>query len=225
MKIQNLFVKTKLFLNLEILKKEKDISKLEFQKLVLENKKLCEKVLSLEKCMVDYNDLKEKKSSYSSSSETLSRDCFKRVKTKNANIGRGEDEKEKKVPSGIRAPDSFISAKEAANFEEWTRNRRKIDVGHRVDLNDMQGMEAIPNLFDAIWWTLLLTVNELYYTEMIYEFYANLHKGRVERVDNIPHQWVLSRIGGRNIAFDDRLLNTILETPQGDMRFYTKNKK
>ncbi|KAI5671132.1 hypothetical protein M9H77_11496 [Catharanthus roseus] len=29
-------------------------------------------------------------------------------------------------------------AKEAANFEEWTRNRRKITVGHRVDLNDMQ---------------------------------------------------------------------------------------
>ncbi|KAI5672742.1 hypothetical protein M9H77_13106 [Catharanthus roseus] len=49
-----------LFESLEILKKEKDFSKLEFQKLALENKKLCEKVLSLEKCMVDYNDLKKK---------------------------------------------------------------------------------------------------------------------------------------------------------------------
>ncbi|KAI5653178.1 hypothetical protein M9H77_30365 [Catharanthus roseus] len=46
--------------SLEVLKKEKDFSKLEFQKLVLENKNLCEKVLSLEKCMVDYNDLKKK---------------------------------------------------------------------------------------------------------------------------------------------------------------------
>ncbi|KAI5667024.1 hypothetical protein M9H77_16877 [Catharanthus roseus] len=35
---------------------------------------------------------------------------------------------------------------------------------------------------------------------------------------------VLSRIGGRNIAFDDRLLNTILDTPQDGMGFYTKNK-
>ncbi|KAI5666980.1 hypothetical protein M9H77_16833 [Catharanthus roseus] len=102
-----------------------------------------------------------------------------------------------------RIPDRFISVKEAANFEEWTRNRRKIAPGHRVDLNDVQGMQAVPNLFEMIGWTSLLTVNELYYVEMIYEFYANLHKGRIERVDNIPHQWVLTRIGGREIAFDD----------------------
>ncbi|KAI5654219.1 hypothetical protein M9H77_31406 [Catharanthus roseus] len=49
-----------LFESLEVLKKEKDFSKLEFQKLILENKNLCEKVLSLEKCVVDYNDLKKK---------------------------------------------------------------------------------------------------------------------------------------------------------------------
>ncbi|KAI5665956.1 hypothetical protein M9H77_15809 [Catharanthus roseus] len=89
----------------------------------------------------------------------------------------------------------------------------------------MQGMEAIPHLFELIGWIPLLIVNELYYVEMIYEFYANLHKGRIERVDNIPHQWVLTRIGGRDIAFDDRLLNENLETPQDDIRFYTKNKK
>ncbi|KAI5658101.1 hypothetical protein M9H77_26894 [Catharanthus roseus] len=106
-----------------------------------------------------------------------------------------------------RAPDRFISVKEAANFEEWTRNRRKIAPGHRVDLSDMQGMEAIPTLFDMIGWVPLLTINELYYPKMIYEFYANLHKGIIERVENIPHQWVLSRIGGRDIAFDDRRMN------------------
>ncbi|KAI5669086.1 hypothetical protein M9H77_18939 [Catharanthus roseus] len=60
---------------------------------------------------------------------------------------------------------------------------------------------------------------------MIYEFYANLYKGRVERVDNVPYQWVLTRIECRDIAFDDRLLNHILETPQDGIRFYTKNKK
>ncbi|KAI5671639.1 hypothetical protein M9H77_12003 [Catharanthus roseus] len=46
--------------SLEVLKKEKDFLNLEFQKFVLENKNLCEKVLSLEKCMEDYNDLKKK---------------------------------------------------------------------------------------------------------------------------------------------------------------------
>ncbi|KAI5661831.1 hypothetical protein M9H77_21154 [Catharanthus roseus] len=46
--------------SLEVLKNEKDFSNKEFQKLVIENKSLCEKVPSLEKCMVDYDDLKKK---------------------------------------------------------------------------------------------------------------------------------------------------------------------
>ncbi|KAI5680268.1 hypothetical protein M9H77_01495 [Catharanthus roseus] len=143
------------------------------------------------------------------------------VKTKNANVGHGQNPEEggirrgkgkaKRVPSGgrvqeVRALDRFISVKEAANFKTWTRNRRKIAPGHQVDLNDMQG--AIPHLFELIGWIPLLIVNDMYYVEMIYEFYANLHKGRIERVDDIPHQWVLSRIGGRDVAFDDRLLIT-----------------
>ncbi|KAI5653179.1 hypothetical protein M9H77_30366 [Catharanthus roseus] len=73
-------------------------------------------------------------------------------------------------------------------------------------------MEIIPNLFNNIGWVSLLTVDELYYLEMIYEFYTNLHKGRAEKDGNITRQWVLSRIGGRDITFDYRL-------------FYTKNKK
>ncbi|KAI5664456.1 hypothetical protein M9H77_23779 [Catharanthus roseus] len=162
------------------------------------------------------------------------------VKTKNAQVGQGQNPEEggtsrgkgkgKRVPSvtgvsAARASERFISVKEAARFEEWTRNRRKIASGHRVYLNDMQGMEAIPHLFELIGWIPLLIVNELYYVEMIYEFYANLHKERIERVDNIPYQWVLTRIEGRDIAFDDRLLNEILETLQDGIRFYTKNKK
>ncbi|KAI5675923.1 hypothetical protein M9H77_06873 [Catharanthus roseus] len=105
------------------------------------------------------------------------------------------------------------------------KEQKKIAPGHRVDLSDMQGMEAISTLFDMIGWGPLLTVNELYYPEMIYEFYVNLHKGRIEIIENIHHQWVVSRIGGRDIAFYDRPLNTIIETPQDGIRFYTKNKR
>ncbi|KAI5653522.1 hypothetical protein M9H77_30709 [Catharanthus roseus] len=158
------------------------------------------------------------------------------VKTKNAQVGQGQNPKGgtsrgkgkgKKVPSGTgvsttRASERFISVKEAARFEEWTRNRRKISPGHRVDLHDMQGIEAIPHLFEIIGWIPLLIVNELYYVDMIYEFYANLHKGRIERVDNVPHQWILTRIGGRDIVFDDRLLNEILDTPQDEHMLATQ---
>ncbi|KAI5670788.1 hypothetical protein M9H77_11152 [Catharanthus roseus] len=56
-------------------------------------------------------------------------------------------------------------------------------------------------------------------------FKRHTREGRVERVDNVPHQWVLTRIGDRDIAFDNKLLNHILETPQDGIRFYTKNKK
>ncbi|KAI5676609.1 hypothetical protein M9H77_07559 [Catharanthus roseus] len=157
------------------------------------------------------------------------------VKTKNANVGRGENVEEggssrgrgkgKRVPSGVRAPDRFISIKEIGNLEEWKRKRRKVAPSYKVDLNDMEGMEIIPNLFNNIVWVSLFIVHELYYPELIYEFYTNLHKGRAEKVGNITHQWVLSRIGGRDIAFDDRLLNNILETPEDGIRFYTKDKK
>ncbi|KAI5652395.1 hypothetical protein M9H77_29582 [Catharanthus roseus] len=87
--------------------------------------------------------------------------------------------------------------------------------GHRVDLSDMED----------IGWGLLLTVNELFYSEMINEFYANLYKGRVQKQGNITYQWVTSRVGGRDISFDDRMLNTILGILENDIRFYTKNNK
>ncbi|KAI5652890.1 hypothetical protein M9H77_30077 [Catharanthus roseus] len=34
-----------------------------------------------------------------------------------------------------------------------------------------------------------------------------------------------SRVGGRDISFNDRMLNTILGTPENGIRFYTKNKR
>ncbi|KAI5672174.1 hypothetical protein M9H77_12538 [Catharanthus roseus] len=127
------------------------------------------------------------------------------VKVNNANVGRGENVEEggssrgrtgkgKKVASRVMAPESFISVKEAANFEEWTRKRRKIALGHRVDLFDMEGIEIILNLFNDIGWGPLLTVDELFFPEMIYELYANLHKGRIQMHKNITHQYVTSRI-------------------------------
>ncbi|KAI5653197.1 hypothetical protein M9H77_30384 [Catharanthus roseus] len=69
------------------------------------------------------------------------------VKVKNANVereenyeggssrgGRTRKGKEKIVATEVRLPERFISIKEAANFKEWTRKRRKIATGHRVDL-------------------------------------------------------------------------------------------
>ncbi|KAI5675732.1 hypothetical protein M9H77_06682 [Catharanthus roseus] len=148
------------------------------------------------------------------------------VKVKNENVGKGENYEEqrsrkggrtgkgkgKKVANEIRLLERFISVKVDANFEEWARKMRKIALGHRVNLSDTKGMEIIPNIFENIGWGPLLTVNELYYLEMIYEFYANLHKGRVQKQVNITYQRVTSRVGGRDISFDDRI-------------FYTKNKK
>ncbi|KAI5654981.1 hypothetical protein M9H77_32168 [Catharanthus roseus] len=181
----------------------------DFQKLVLENKNLCEKISFLEKCLNDYDVLKKKVSDLTLCVEkfTTGKENFEKLlgsqrSPYDKNVGKGQNPEEggtsrgkgkgKRVPSGTgasaaRVSERFISVKEAASFEEWTRNRRKIAPGHRVDLHDMQGIEAIPHLFEIIGWLPLLIVNELYYVDMIYEFYANLHKGRIERVDNVPH--------------------------------------
>ncbi|KAI5649902.1 hypothetical protein M9H77_35907 [Catharanthus roseus] len=43
----------------------------------------------------------------------------------------GTFNKSSKVPSRVKAPERFISMKDAANFEEWTRKRRKIAPDHR----------------------------------------------------------------------------------------------
>ncbi|KAI5652823.1 hypothetical protein M9H77_30010 [Catharanthus roseus] len=94
----------------------------------------------------------------------------------------GRTGKGKRVATGVRAPERFVSIKEAANFEEWTRRRGKSAPGHGVNLSDMEGMETIPNLFEDIGWGPLLTVYELFYLEMTCEFYVNLHKGRVQKV-------------------------------------------
>ncbi|KAI5676327.1 hypothetical protein M9H77_07277 [Catharanthus roseus] len=93
--------------------------------------------------------------------------------SKGRRTGKG---KGKRVATEVRLLERFISIKEAANFEEWTRKKRKIAPGHKVDLSNME-------------------INELYYSEMIYEFYANLHKGRVQKQGNITYQWVTSRVG------------------------------
>ncbi|KAI5680967.1 hypothetical protein M9H77_02194 [Catharanthus roseus] len=125
------------------------------------------------------------------------------VKVKNANVGRDRQ------------------VKVAPNYEDWTKKKRKIAPGHQVDLSDMGGIEIIPALFQDIGWGSLLIVNELFYPMMLYEFYANLQRGRIQTSGDV----VTSRVNGKNISFDDRLLNSILGTPKDGMLFYTKSKK
>ncbi|KAI5681458.1 hypothetical protein M9H77_02686 [Catharanthus roseus] len=149
------------------------------------------------------------------------------VKTKNANVGRegygeeggssrgGKKGKGKQVARSETPLDKFILVQAAANYEDWTKKKRKIAPGHRVDLSDIGGMEIIPALFQDIGWGSLLMINELFYPMMLYEFYANLQRGRTQTGWNV----VNSRVNGKNTAFDDRLLNSILETPEDGMHF------
>ncbi|KAI5668056.1 hypothetical protein M9H77_17909 [Catharanthus roseus] len=154
------------------------------------------------------------------------------VKAKNANVvreghgeaggssGGGKTGKGKQVARSETPLDKFILVQATANYEDWTQKKRKIAPGHRVDLSDMGGMEIILAPFQDIGWGSLLIVNELFYHMMLYEFYAN-QRGRAQSGGNVD----TSRVKGKNIDFDDRLLNSILETPEDGMRFYTKNKK
>ncbi|KAI5671446.1 hypothetical protein M9H77_11810 [Catharanthus roseus] len=115
-------------------------------------KLLCSQRSSFDKSGIGYNhtNTSYKQTRFVKTSSSLSHLCctYCEKNAKNANIGRGENFEEggssrgrgkgKRVPSRVRAPDILISLKEATNFEKWTRNRRKIDPGHRVDLNDTQ---------------------------------------------------------------------------------------
>ncbi|KAI5667351.1 hypothetical protein M9H77_17204 [Catharanthus roseus] len=152
------------------------------------------------------------------------------VKVKNANVGRdghgeeggssrcGKKGKGKQVARSETPLDKFISA---TNYEDWTKKKRKIAPGHRVDLSDIGGTKIIPALFQDIGWGSLLIVNELFYPMMFYEFYANLQRVIMQTGRNV----VTSRVNGNNIAFDDRLLTSIIETPKDGMLFYAKIKK
>ncbi|KAI5664556.1 hypothetical protein M9H77_23879 [Catharanthus roseus] len=77
----------------------------------------------------------------------------------------------------------------------------------------MGGMEIIPTLFHDIGWGSLLSMNELFYPMMLYEFYPNLQRGRTQSGGIV----ITSRVNEKNIAFDDKLLNFILETPEDGM--------
>ncbi|KAI5648701.1 hypothetical protein M9H77_34706 [Catharanthus roseus] len=71
------------------------------------------------------------------------------VKVNNVNVGRcghgeegvgsrgGKKGKGKQVPRSEASSDKFISVKGAANYEDWTKKKRKIAPRHRVDLSDM----------------------------------------------------------------------------------------
>ncbi|KAI5672719.1 hypothetical protein M9H77_13083 [Catharanthus roseus] len=74
----------------------------------------------------------------------------------------------------------------------------------------MGGMEIIPVVFHDIGWGSSLIVNKSFYPMILYEFYANLQMGRVQPGGNV----ITSRVNGKNIVFDDKLSNSILETPE-----------
>ncbi|KAI5649644.1 hypothetical protein M9H77_35649 [Catharanthus roseus] len=92
------------------------------------------------------------------STDHLVADCPKAIEKKkgNANVGREENYEEggssrgertgkgkgKRVATEVRLPERFIFIKGAANFEKWTRKRRKIAPGHRVDLSDMEATQT-----------------------------------------------------------------------------------
>ncbi|KAI5650453.1 hypothetical protein M9H77_36458 [Catharanthus roseus] len=172
--------------SLEVLKNKKDFSNKEFQKLVLENKNLCEKVLSLEKYMVDYNDLKNDLTMCIEKFTKRKENFEKLLGSQRSPFDKNGEKLMKKEEVAKVEEVEREKVKEATNFEEWTRKRRKIAPEYKVDLSDIE-------------------VNELYNLEMIYEFYANLHKGRAQKQGNITYQWVTSRAGSKGIYFDYRM--------------------
>ncbi|KAI5664536.1 hypothetical protein M9H77_23859 [Catharanthus roseus] len=93
--------------------------------------------------------------------------------------------KSKQVARSETPLDKFISLQAAANYEDWTKKKRKIAPRHRFDLLDMRGMEIIPALFHDIGWGSLLIMNELFYLMMLFEFYANLQRGRTQSGGNV----------------------------------------
>ncbi|KAI5678401.1 hypothetical protein M9H77_09351 [Catharanthus roseus] len=238
--------------SLEALKKEKECSNNDFQKLVLENKNLCEKVSSLEKCFIDYEFLKKRVNDLTLCIEDLLKekkilknflvhkdllmikmaldtttlmlhqskhillklfhpspifvvpivDSFKMVKTKNANVGREGHGK----AGGSNRGGKNGKGKQVARSE--------------TPLDKFISVQAAAKYKD---WTkkkrkLLPDIESTYQT---WEFYENMQRGRTQTSGNV----VTSRVNRKNVAFDDRLLNSILEIPEDGMRFYTKNKK
>ncbi|KAI5666911.1 hypothetical protein M9H77_16764 [Catharanthus roseus] len=98
-----------------------------------------------EKSGIGYNHTNNssKQTRFVKTSSSLSHLCCtycENVKEGGSSRGKG---KGKRVPSEVRAPGRFISMREATNFEEWTRKRRKIAPGHRVDLNYIEAGDHI----------------------------------------------------------------------------------
>ncbi|KAI5682278.1 hypothetical protein M9H77_03506 [Catharanthus roseus] len=116
------------------------------------------------------------------------------VKTKNAQVGQGQ------------------------NPEEGGTSRGK-GKGKRVPSGTGASVARLGHQKDSSLSKKLLTLKNGHEREEI------LLQGRIQKHENIAYQWVISRVGGRDISFDDRLLNTILEAPKDGVRFYTKNKK
>ncbi|KAI5654414.1 hypothetical protein M9H77_31601 [Catharanthus roseus] len=106
---------------------------------------------------------------------------------KNANVGKeGRGEEGRSSRGGKKGKSKQVSRSETP-LDKFI-SKRKIALGHRVDLSDMGGMEIIPTLFHDIGWGSLLIVNELFYHMMLYEFYANMQRGKFYEFYNMTTQ-------------------------------------
>ncbi|KAI5676492.1 hypothetical protein M9H77_07442 [Catharanthus roseus] len=165
------------------------------------------------------------------------------VKTKNANVGReghgeaggssrgGKKGKSKQVARSETPLDKFISVQAAANYEDWTLISRLIDhfgmayTSHILDQVKTLGFQQATATFISLGIldlsTIPLKVEEKENRSRTSSRSIRHGRGRAQSGGNV----VTSRVNGKIIAFDDRLLNSILETHKDGMHFYTKNKK
>ncbi|KAI5681826.1 hypothetical protein M9H77_03054 [Catharanthus roseus] len=297
--------------SLEVVKKESDSSKLEFQKLILENKDLCEKVFSLEKCMVDYDDLKKKVSDLTLCIEKFTNEkenfekllCSQRSSFDKSGIGYNHTNTSSKQTCFVKTSSpfshfrciycekNFFSASlsfllfpttlsHSLNRNPLPHEARPISKSNSYSSSQIFQISLLTKQTNRLLFYLYLS-NPLYlktlnlYLKTLSQDSFNMvktkntnvghgeargssrgcKKGRGKQVARsetpldkfisvqvaanyeewiqkkskiaLGHRVDLSdmRGNGKIIAFDDKLLNSILETPEDGMYFYTKNKK
>ncbi|KAI5678264.1 hypothetical protein M9H77_09214 [Catharanthus roseus] len=208
--------------SLEVLKKEKECSNNDFQKLVLENKNLCEMVSSLEKCLIDYESLKKKEKKILKNflvhkdilmiNMALDTTTLMLLQSKHILLKLLH-------PSPIFVVLVLVRVVIRPLGVFWdsikivkTKNANVGREGHgETGGSSRDGKKGKGKQ---------LAWSETPLDKFI-SFYATLQRGRTQSAENA----VTSRVNGKNIAFDDKLLNSILKTPEDGMCFYTKNKK
>ncbi|KAI5671740.1 hypothetical protein M9H77_12104 [Catharanthus roseus] len=207
------------------LKKEKECSNNDFQKLVLENKNLCEKVSSLEKCLIDYEFLKKKVNDEKKILKNflVHKDLLMIKMALDTTILMLHQSKHILLKLLHPSPILFVLIVESFKMLK-TKNANVGREGHGEAGGSSRGgkkgkgkqvaRSESPYWINSSKYKLLLTMKighrrkgkSLRDIESIYqtrEFYANLQRDRAQSAGNV----VTSRI------------------PEDGIRFYTKNKK